>query len=429
MLARFPTQATRTKEQEAFQQFSTPPTLSYLANKVAGITSGDVVLEPSAGNGGLAAFAQAIGAKVHVNEVGVHRREMLKAAGFEEPSNEDGEVIHTRLDRSIQPTVIVMNPPFSAGGLKKGKARNRNQYGFNHVNSALQRLAPGRQANDSEGGASLRGGTSGNWFSRIAQRYNVRANVRVSGKEYGKYGTRFATRLIVIDKDGPTPGRPASWNSVVEKMWIRWKRRIMFLEMSQQTDQPDWTKRPLSDVERRRGYSFETYWEVLGHPNRQPRTPEEQAVVSHLKMVQKATDEAVARRDREWERAKASYPLSPEARKAIGKQSPELVWGNVQSKVVLAVEHPEADQVADDQGWDRVEYHLDDLHYRFLSGMVPTKALNILVERNPKLDLSEELGVEHIEEPLRDKARSLELLNAVLEMMMYDERYANLGII
>jgi hypothetical protein len=164
LMPRLTSQGTRTEEQLKFQQFSTPPTEAYLAAKVSGVKAGDVVLEPSAGNGGLAVFPKAAGAIVHVNEVAPRRMDMLQHVGFEAPTAHDGEIIHSLLDQSVKPNVVIMNPPFSAGGLK-GKAgqevKNRNTYGFNHVASALQRLAPGGrlvailgggQANEPNGG-------------------------------------------------------------------------------------------------------------------------------------------------------------------------------------------------------------------------------------------------------------------------------------
>lgn len=212
--SRLTSQATRTEGQIKAQQFSTPPRESYVAARVAAIKPSDVVLEPSAGNGGLAVWPKAIGAEVHVNEIAAKRQEMLQEVGFGKPTAHDGEIINSLLDQKIKPTVILMNPPFSSGVLKGENVKNSNQYGFNHVNSALQRLEPGGrlvailgggQANEPEGGASLRTGGSREWFQKIAQTYNIRANVRINGKEYQKYGTNFATRIIVIDKDGPTP--------------------------------------------------------------------------------------------------------------------------------------------------------------------------------------------------------------------------------
>lgn len=229
LMSRLTTQAVRTGEQLQFQQFSTPPTEAYLVAKVANLTPADVVLEPSAGIGGLAVFPKAIGATVYANEISPRRAGLIENAIGVTPSQHDGEVINALLDPSIQPSVVIMNPPFSAGGAKSNVGKNDNQYGFNHVDSALQRLQPGGrlvailgggQANEPNGGASLFGGKSGKWFSDIARKYNVRANVRISGKEYSKYGTSFATRVIVIDKDGPTPGRvngKQKWDSVVQK--------------------------------------------------------------------------------------------------------------------------------------------------------------------------------------------------------------------
>lgn len=219
LMSRLTTQSIRTDEQLANQQFSTPPTLSYVVAKVANLHPDDVVLEPSAGNGGIAAWPKSIGATVFTNEISPRRREMLEAAGLGGATAHDGELINALLDRSIQPTVVLMNPPFSASTLKSHTAKNNNTYGFNHVESALQRLVPngrlvvilgGGQVNEPEGGASFTGKKAGDWFRKIADRYNIRANVRINGKEYYKYGTSFATRIIVIDKNGPTVPTPES---------------------------------------------------------------------------------------------------------------------------------------------------------------------------------------------------------------------------
>src|SRR3546814_15241886 len=48
----------RSEESQSLQQFSTPSPLALVAGVAAGITSADVVLEPSAGTGMLAVFAE-----------------------------------------------------------------------------------------------------------------------------------------------------------------------------------------------------------------------------------------------------------------------------------------------------------------------------------------------------------------------------------
>lgn len=55
-------------------------------------------------------------------------------------------MIHRLLDPAIQPSGVVMNPPFTAGVVKSHQAAKSSKYGFNHVESALQRLAPGGRA-------------------------------------------------------------------------------------------------------------------------------------------------------------------------------------------------------------------------------------------------------------------------------------------
>jgi hypothetical protein len=67
------TQTNRSDEQLKLQQFSTPLTLAYLAAYAAQIHFGEIVLEPSAGTGILAQFAQSFGAKLALNELSDHR--------------------------------------------------------------------------------------------------------------------------------------------------------------------------------------------------------------------------------------------------------------------------------------------------------------------------------------------------------------------
>ena len=65
---RLPTQSVRSERQVDMQQFSTPLPLAYLAARAAAIGADDLVLEPSAGTGLLAIFAQLAGADLFLNE-------------------------------------------------------------------------------------------------------------------------------------------------------------------------------------------------------------------------------------------------------------------------------------------------------------------------------------------------------------------------
>ena len=78
LLELLPTQTKRTEEMDKFQQFSTPPSIAYLANYTANVNKNDIMLEPSAGIGGIAVFAKKDGATVYVNELDNRRLEVLK---------------------------------------------------------------------------------------------------------------------------------------------------------------------------------------------------------------------------------------------------------------------------------------------------------------------------------------------------------------
>ena len=203
-----PTQTKRTKEQEDFQQFSTPPALAYIVNLAADLWANDVVLEPSAGTGGLAVFAKAAGVKkVYVNELSDSRMKYLKKLEFDDYFSEDAIQLDNILPDSIKPTRVIMNPPFSATG---GRLKQSNSlYSAKHVESALERLENnGRLVAIVGRGMSMSSPTFKKWWSDILKEYTVRANIEVSGKEYAKYGTTFDNRVLVIDKIGQTKDKP-----------------------------------------------------------------------------------------------------------------------------------------------------------------------------------------------------------------------------
>ena len=75
--ALLPTQTRRSEESQALQQFSTPIALGFVASVAAGLTTGDFVLEPSAGTGLLATFAELAGAKLALNEFSPTRAALL----------------------------------------------------------------------------------------------------------------------------------------------------------------------------------------------------------------------------------------------------------------------------------------------------------------------------------------------------------------
>jgi hypothetical protein len=215
LLDNLPTQGRqRNEEMENFQQFSTPPTHAFLANWVANLKPGDTMLEPSAGIGGLAAFAKAAGAQVVVNELSPRRLQFLKTLPFDRFFNEDAEQINNILPADVRPTVVVMNPPFSQAGDRMG-GKTDLMVGARHIEAALKRLQPGGRLVAIVGrGMAMDAPTFREWWKRIAASNQVRANIEISGDEYKKYGTTFDNRLLVIDKVAPVVGQELVGGSV-----------------------------------------------------------------------------------------------------------------------------------------------------------------------------------------------------------------------
>lgn len=203
VLAHLPTQSKRTEEMEKFQQFSTPPTIAYTAAWCAGITNQDVALEPSAGIGGIALWPKAWGAKVYANELSERRLAFLNRLGLDGTFNLNAEQIDNMLPENIKPTVVLMNPPFSstAGRTASNKTSNAER----HIEQALSRLEDGGRLVAVLGrGMSDDAPAFRKWWGDIKTKYNVRANIRIDGSNYHKYGTDFDIQLVVIDKNGPT---------------------------------------------------------------------------------------------------------------------------------------------------------------------------------------------------------------------------------
>lgn len=197
-----PTQTKRTEEMIKYQQFSTPPSIAYLANYVANINSNDVMLEPSAGIGGIAVFAKRDGATVYVNELDPRRLDIVKELPFDGFYNENAEQINNILGGEIQPSVIVMNPPFSSSSERNIKG---TKIGAKHIEQALQILAPGGRLVAIVGnGMAPDAPAFRQWWKDISAKYNVKANIGINGKNYTKYGTNFNIQMLVIDKDGST---------------------------------------------------------------------------------------------------------------------------------------------------------------------------------------------------------------------------------
>ena len=201
-----PSHTRRSEESQALQQFSTPIPLGFAALTAAAIRLDDVVLEPSAGTGLLAILAEISGGSLILNELADSRADLLSSL-FPALSvtRFDAAQIHDHLDAGVVPSVVLMNPPFSAMANVTGKVQDA---AFRHIASAQARLAPGGRLVTITG-AGL-GPDMPSWrdaFVRLQESGRVVFSAAIDGSVYARHGTTFPTRLTVIDKipaDDPT---------------------------------------------------------------------------------------------------------------------------------------------------------------------------------------------------------------------------------
>ncbi|MGI8397585.1 strawberry notch-like NTP hydrolase domain-containing protein [Agrobacterium deltaense] len=194
-----PTHTRRSEESQQLQQFSTPMPLAYVAARAAGLMAGDLVLEPSAGTGLMAIFAELARTRLSLNEYAPVRHGLLKHLFTGSPvTQHDASHIDDYLDRATRPTVVLMNPPFSAGVHVEGRMVDA---AWRHLASAFARLAPGGRLVAITGSSLSPDNTK--WrdaFVRLQDRGTVLFSAAIDGSIYARHGTTMETRLTVIDK-------------------------------------------------------------------------------------------------------------------------------------------------------------------------------------------------------------------------------------
>jgi hypothetical protein len=194
-----PTHTRRSEVMERFQQFSTPLPMGLAALVAAQITARDLVLEPSAGTGLLAILAEIAGGSLALNELADTRADLLRRLFPGRPVTAfDAAQIDDHLDAGLRPSVILMNPPFSAVANVDARSTEATA---RHLRSALARLAPGGRL-VAITGASFAPDTP-TWadtFTGLTESAHLVFTGAVSGAAFAKHGTSFETRLSVFDK-------------------------------------------------------------------------------------------------------------------------------------------------------------------------------------------------------------------------------------
>ena len=196
-----PTQTVRSETQIAFQQFSTPADLAALAIVLAQPAPGDIVLEPSAGNGLLVAQLGAV-ATLHLNEIEPNRAATLPLLFPRATvSRHDGAQL-AGLPAELRPTLIVMNPPFS-----RSIGRGEDSHAAaRHLLAALRRLQPGGRCVAIMPDWFTNSAAVGAVYQATLRDVTVQHSLRFE-RCYARQGTSIAVRLLVIDKlpGGTTP--------------------------------------------------------------------------------------------------------------------------------------------------------------------------------------------------------------------------------
>lgn len=102
------------------------------------------------------------------------------------------------LDVGMRPSVILMNPPFSAMANVDGRTTEATA---RHLRSALARLAPGGRLVAITGASFAPDAPA--WaetFDRLTESAHLVFTGAVSGAAFAKHGTTFETRISVFDK-------------------------------------------------------------------------------------------------------------------------------------------------------------------------------------------------------------------------------------
>lgn len=194
-----PTQTRRSEESALLQQFSTPIELAAIAVSAAAITANDVVLEPSAGTGILAVHADVTGAWVVLNELADTRARMLELLFPGAPVTRfNAEHIDDRLPEGFAPSVVLMNPPFSAAPNVSGTHAGVD---LRHIRSAINRLAPGgRLVAITSFGLTPSNAKYEAAFRELAKTSTLVFTAGLATGFFKRHGTSIETRMLVFDK-------------------------------------------------------------------------------------------------------------------------------------------------------------------------------------------------------------------------------------
>ncbi len=197
-----PSHTKRSEHQVQLQQFSTPLPLAYVAATALDLQRGDIILEPSAGTGILAAACQLLTGDarpvLHLNEIAETRHALLGSL-FPGASitSHDAESLSDHMP-DLHPTAIAMNPPFSAT-VDVGRTSRRAD--LRHIRAAYAMLAPGGRLSAITSPNCIPGSDAWNAaFAGQTPPPRILFTSLIDGRLYARRGTTVDTRLTVIER-------------------------------------------------------------------------------------------------------------------------------------------------------------------------------------------------------------------------------------
>ena len=145
------------------------------------------------------ALGKHAGGALHLNEIATVRARLLTGLFPDAPvTRHNAESIADYLP-GLRPTVILMNPPFSAS---PGVQRTRHDADLRHLRSAFSMLpAGGRLVAITSAGCIPGDAAWSRAFERLDPPPRTVFSIAVDGRAYARRGTTFDTRLTVIDRD------------------------------------------------------------------------------------------------------------------------------------------------------------------------------------------------------------------------------------
>lgn len=209
---RQPRLASRTSQSMAEQAYSTPVPLAYVASRLGDVTGGEVVYEPTAGNGALLIEADPAEQKVFANEINETRADALRSQGFSVTGEDAMAIEGPKADR------LIANPPF--GAVRSGGASTVftvGDYSTTAIDQAivmqtLDRLDPEGRAvfivgSVKDGDQKARSDSYNTsqkrkFYKRLYDNWNVVEHFTVSGDLYQKQGAGWPVDVIVVDGKG-----------------------------------------------------------------------------------------------------------------------------------------------------------------------------------------------------------------------------------